>query len=317
MTITGYKSKMSGRRYCCRWRGWLAAAGLVLVCILPAWAIEQARPYAISSRIGSEIDSEERDYFGLFPGFEGFTIARTRKSAGGDVVIYLLREGSDRDSTIIINAHVEPVLRAYIEDFESILRGDAAARWDLLFDLADQPDISLRQHGKRAKVIVGDGGEISGELLFASNDVLLLWQGDKPFAWDDKGAGIKPVAPRDIEHIAVSTGTSFWASLGGGAGGGFLLSLIIMSGLDGLDEDSENPENFTFRQYATVTGIATGIGLVGGAVYGAARGSEDEYVVGFQSTNYDMHLTKVRKKCLFREAPPPEFRDYYDPGVRK
>lgn len=292
----------------------LVTAALVLTGILPAWAIEEARPYAVSDRIGSEIDTDERDYFGLFPGLEGFTIARTRKSANGDVVIYLSREGSGGDSTIVVDAHVEPELRRYIEELESILRGDSNARWDLLFDLAAQPDIRLKQHGKRAKVTIGDGVEIWGELLFASNDVLLLWQGDKPFAWQDRWEGIRAIAPCDIKRIGIRTGTGFWKGLGYGAGGGFLLGLGAMSWVDKADEDDEDHVDFTIRQYATVMGITTGVGLVGGAIYGAVRGSEDAYDVSFDSSQYSKHLNKVRKKCLFREVHPPEFRKYANWG---
>ena len=38
------------------------------------------------------------------------------------------------------------------------------------------------------------------------------------------------------------------------------------------------------------------------------------FSVAFDSTKYDEQLEDIRKKCLFRDAFPPEFRDYYDPG---
>jgi hypothetical protein len=308
MTVPGYKSKVLRQKSYRRRLACLVIASMLLSWIPPALAIDEATPYAISTRIGSEIDSEERAYFGLFPGTEGFTLARIHKSAEGQVFIAIEREGSDGDSTIIVDARVEPLLREYIEDFESIMRGDSAARWDVLYDLAKPSAVGLDERGRRTIVVLENGREMSGELVFASTDILVLWECEKPFCWDSTRTCIRAIAPSEIEEVKVSTGTSVWKLMAGGTLGGILVGLAIVSYLDKEDEDSEDPKDYKPRHYLTVSGILGAVGFVGGTISGLIQGSEDKYDIHCDPLKYEGHLTEIKGKALLRDTSPPEFR---------
>jgi hypothetical protein len=277
--------------------------------------LEGADTCSISQRIGADIDAEERDYFGLFPALDGFVEARTYAAPGDTtlVVAHWERQGVGGDSTITLGLATAVELRRYIEEVEHVIEGKLTIRWDIIYQLAQLPARDLDRKGKATKVITAAGRELSGELIFASSDVLIISQGGHGFCWDSAGTCVKAMGPSEIKQVRITTGTNFWASVGVGAGGGVLLGLALVGKL----AEADTTGDIGGDDYLLGMGILGGIGLVGGLVYGAARGSEDTYDVFSDPNRYATHLNEIRAKAFFRDVAPPEFRQYSRAGAVK
>lgn len=320
MEYMNHKSELSTLGSCRGQLTCLVIASLVLSWIPPALATDETRPYAISTRIGDEIDNEERDYFGLFPGLDGFILAHTYKTRDREILIHIERQhsGAHADSMVTLRRDAAKELKAYIEEFEAIARDEASVEWTSIYDLAEPPEIDLGERGKQTSVVIENGQEISGELIFASNDVLLIWECETPFCWYSTPRCTEVISPSEIVEIKVSTGTGFWRAMGGGALGGVALGLFLVDKADCEDPDSEDCTNdMEAKHYLIFSGILGGIGLVAGTIYGAVRGSEDHYDVLCDSSEYEKNLKDIKSKAYFREISPPEFREYYDPDEQR
>jgi hypothetical protein len=267
----------------------------------------------ISARIGDEIDGEERDYFGLFPGFKGFVSARAYITPIDTVIIVVQwqRPGTNGNSTITLSHKSAAELRRYVEHFESAVQGHVDIQWDYLSDLAKLPKMSFGEN-RGSKVVAGDDREVSGTLLFASKDILLLWRCEERYRWSSLETCSKPIVPGEITQIKVSTGTGFWKGMGGGAAVGFVAGLLVMGKLDEWGEASDI--DFSLTDYLVVTGVSGGIGLLAGALFGGTRGSEDTFEISHDPSTYYRNLNEIKMRTFFREYSPPEFREY---GVTK
>ena len=295
------------------------AGGLISPWTAAADDLEGVATHAISGRIGSEIDKQERDYFGLFPDLDGFVQARTYRNPGDTVVVVAQweRSGATGDSTITLDQATASELRRYINEFEAVISNKTTARWDAIYDVAKQPAMNLDKKGRATKVVVKGGAETAGELLFASEEMLLLWQGNLRYSWDSSATCLKAFAPSEIKEVRIDTGTNAGTAMLVGAGAGFAIGIAVMTKIDASNWDEPVPEGSTYycaRDYFIVSGILAGAGLVGGFLYGAARGSEDEYDVGYNPSAYAGHLKEIKKKAFFRGAAPPEFREYSEAG---
>jgi hypothetical protein len=276
-------------------------------------AVEGADTCSISPRIGSGIDVQERDYFGLFPGFDGFVLARTY-TAHGDTTLVVAqweRAGAGGDSTITLDLATAVELRRYIEEVEHVIEGKLTIRWDMIYQLAQLPARDLDRKGRATKVIIEPGREVSGELIFASPDVLVIAQGGHGFCWDSAGTCVKAIAPSEIRQIKITTGTSAWEGMALGAGLGTALGFGLVGKLDAADSTDRG---YCARDYLLGAGILGGVGFLAGTVYGAARGSEDTYDVFADPNRYAAHLEEIKGKAFFRDVTPPEFRQYSQAG---
>ncbi len=283
----------------------------VTLCVSSASAlqvVDGAVPYAISARIGEEIDRQEREYFGLFPGFGEFVEARTYKTPTEQVVVVAQRQslGAAGDTTITMDQAAAAHLQRYIERFEALIRQDATLPWDTIYNLAKLPQLNLNSEERHAKIITADGREVSGELLFVSRDLLMMWLGNERFCWDSTGTLLRPIKPTEVQQIKIETGTSFWKGMGGGALLGIALGLTYMTKAD-TDDGTES--DYHGSDYLVVSGLLGGIGFVGGALHGVWRGSEDRFDILSDMNRYAKHLAAMQKSAYFQIAPP-EFRQY-------
>ncbi|HSG99001.1 MAG TPA: hypothetical protein VLB27_03065, partial [candidate division Zixibacteria bacterium] len=165
------------------WRGWALLTG-VLVCLLgspqAALALE---PAELTARVGHEIDSLEREYFGLFPRVEGFVSAKMFRLSDGSMQAHLKLARDDRavDSVLIFGEHSAQRLADYIDRYE-VTRSEGVYTHNHVYILASRTNY-FRSDMQSLIYSFRDGRETDGVILWASADSLILLRNASTFDW--------------------------------------------------------------------------------------------------------------------------------------
>lgn len=130
------------------------------------------QPLVLSGRVGSTIDAESRDYFGLFPHFEGFVTA-TAFDDGEEIVRIVVRSrDSDRVDTLRISREAANEIGRFIDHFEALRERTDQVRWHLMHPHVRPTRTPPR--GGRVAVATREGSIVRGYILQATHLTLVL-----------------------------------------------------------------------------------------------------------------------------------------------
>ncbi len=254
-----------------------------------AAAHAQPTAYVASPRVGEEIDATERDYFGLFPGVDGFRSARFT-SYPDSVVVTIQRAGTDGasgETGWVMSRERAAAIGAYIDSFENLDAPTDFAQWQLLRGTSRTvaADAAMRTPGlgdRRPDVgAIVAGRRYDGAILAASDTLLLLHPAARPYDWRDPDllaldpatidwVRVQPVvqlAPRLLAQVAIT-------------GAGLLLALPLVIG-----------------EEAEVQAAGVFAGLVAG--YSAGRAVMRRHAHEVEGP-YDTALPALRARARFR-----------------
>jgi len=278
-----------------------------------AVAQENEQPHILSPRVGHEIDRSEREYFWLFPKISGFHSAQAFLRADSSIALRVSRQWPSvaRDTTLILSPQRAEELKNFFDTFELIFNPENLQGWSLInaglipFPAGRKPI----KEGVKIFVTRRDSNEYSGNLLFASDSLLLLDKSHAPYHWRRSRDSTFAFAPADLQRIFIPHRGNFLS----GAGSGLLFGGTV-GALIGLASGGDDDENgffaFSAGTKALMGGIILGVpsALIGGVI-GAGQGADDNFVISENGLNYKMFMPKLRKNASFPTLPPPELRN--------
>ena len=132
--------------------------------------------YVVSERVGRVIDAEERVYFGLFTGIDGFVSARPEPPADSTFRIVIERAGQT-DTTVSVDPEVAAVLGRYLDEFEFVHRDAGKVDWRYLIQVARvRPPFDP---GMELEITRTDGSVVKGRLMHIDEAGLLVTSAKK------------------------------------------------------------------------------------------------------------------------------------------
>jgi hypothetical protein len=260
--------------------------------------------YAISPRLGAEIDKSEKEYFGLFPKIKNFTSAKTIVQTDNKVEIIITRtaKGIVTDTTFKISTKLANNLASYIEGFEQCRNKERQVNWNAIEGLAIytpalESDI---KEGTELDVVTNNGEKIHGKLLYASDSTIVLVQSSTKYNWSNFSQNAKLVKVQNMNYIKIERTGSFWQGVGFGAligGGGWTAGSIAGGAL-----------NDHYGSLIVVIGAIffTAVGTVIGGVVGAILDIDTDHSVGGQVSEFKDFLPYLKNNSTFSNYPPPE-----------
>src|SRR5205814_9191136 len=117
------------------------------------------------------------------------------------------------DTTIRLTQQSAGELSKYVNEYEEVVRGSVPLRNELLFNLV-RPTVVIDK-GDWITVTLRDGRVDAGQILSASDSLLILWNTSDVFDWRGVAAHAEVLYPREIERIEERS--YFWPAFGGGA----------------------------------------------------------------------------------------------------
>lgn len=223
--VTVRRTRHQGREPAgCRHGTRIAAALALLLLLLPHAGLRAQALPSLFERLGDTIDPYEREYFGLFPGLEGFTSASLLVE--GDRLRFVVhRSAGAADSSIELSHRQALLLERLVDKYESILQTYPAAE----DDTPDDPDrqgfelrfgpllqggmLRLRRVSEndvpRVTILLRNGETLRGSMLFVRDCMLALRTADGPFSWRSADSGIVMLRISRIEAVTVSTRMPF------------------------------------------------------------------------------------------------------------
>lgn|GEM_PF-1553362 len=160
------------------------------------------------------------------------------------------------------------------------------------------------------------GGELhAGQFLYATDSLLLLWQGTQPFNDTSVRTWTLVLQAPDISRITIIRDGNFWSGFGTGALIGGSVGVVV-----GLASGNDPPGilSLTAGQKALLLGVglATPFGLFGG-IFGAIQGVDDDFSVEGNSETYKAIVQKMKNEAIFPSLPPPQLQDLVDEKYRE
>lgn len=157
-----------------------------------------------SERIGLTISLQQRNYLMLFTDVEGFKDATFTVHNDSTVGITIHR--TTADTTFTLQTQTARDLAFYIDNFERIYANEQSYKVDC--DLSRirhllQPLQRYRFHpnAESASAKLRNGGFIEGEIIAATNDVLIFWPAGVPYDWKKASTLARPVHFSEIEVL--------------------------------------------------------------------------------------------------------------------
>jgi hypothetical protein len=315
----------------------LSAAGL---------CAQSFRP--LQERLGDVVDAGEREYFGLFPGLEGFSSASLL--AEGDSLRFVVRRSpgdvripargaedesdapasatAGADSSIALSRREAMLLQRLVDSYESILQDYPAARDDIPGN-PDRQELELRfgpllQRGvlrlrstamndvPRVALHLRNGGTVRGRMLFLGDDALAVRVAGLPYHWRSADSGIVLLPIGDIAGLTLSVPSRFKDHLGTGAFISMGLIMLVLSNI------SESGSHMSGGEYPLVDrpGLLLGIATVGGifpsmllaGILAAATSNPVEWTVDAMQSVW---MSPADSKHYFActGLPPPEWSE--------
>ncbi len=272
---------------------------------------ELCAQYVLSPRVGDVIDKNEREYFGLFPTVAGFVSATTSLEQDQQVrfVIARAENGVTGDTTFTIRPTVVNYLVRYIESFETVRGRTNKVSWDFLEGLAASGPVIENKlgDGNETTVLMRNGEQLHGKLLYADDSALVLWQSQEQYNWRTLELFGRKVHPSNVEHITIEHD----GHIGGGLGYGALIGTVplLILGLI-VSQAADDCGHCGIPGGPGVVVVAGLIGASGGAIIGGTIGAiqdiDADREVGGSIEKYHKILPFLSEKAIFTSAPPPE-----------
>lgn len=169
--------------------------------------------------------------------------------------------------------------------------------------------VRAEQKGQTIKILTTTQDSYIGQLLYASDSVLVVWQGDETFDLNMLYTFARSFQPAEIGTIILVKKNHFWKGVGFGTliGGG----IGAVSGLVSGDDTDGGLLQFSAGEKALMGGILLGLaGGVTGGVIGALSDIDDEIVTGGDHSLFMDCLPKLKSGSAFPYFPPKEMKKY-------
>ncbi len=149
---------------------------IIIFLFCAIFSINAAEPYIISGRTGNEINSKERDYFGLFPDIKGFKNAVFTTDGNNSVYVDIM---ADNNSVVTMNASEAKELGAYINNFENVNCWNSKDIINLDYDLFSKfiRDGNHFINPQHSTVQTFDGRIVSSKIIYADSSWIIVWKG--------------------------------------------------------------------------------------------------------------------------------------------
>ncbi len=184
------RNAMSSR---CSWMFVILTISISVFTYSRAQAQVETGGVLLSPSVGNTIDREEREYFNLFPGVEGFDSALV--SLRNDSILFQVARSNMPDTVIKVDPTLTDVLRSYIERFEFIFdsrypeNDEQLKKCGLLIlacrKLRDAGLVRLgevvQQDVPEVTVVLKDSTGISGRVLAYRDSEAVLWDGGNTY----------------------------------------------------------------------------------------------------------------------------------------
>jgi hypothetical protein len=262
----------------------------IALSVAPALAQQEA-PLRLSWRVGTDIDSLQREYFGLFPGVASFRSATAR--AHGDGVMFSIDRGTRGDTALTISREAFDELGRFVDALESVLAGEKAV------EMSRMPAVRTSQpyaSGEELEVERRDGSLVRGRLAGVDDRGVTMWLGSghyDPIRLHDDLVVI-PVA--EIDRI--NAGSHFWI--------GAAIGTATTGALAGYLHTLGHEPPISISNVAVTTAIG---GLLGGVV--ASLGDVAD-IVGGNDLLYAPIPARLHGHEIFYKVAPPELRALAD-----
>jgi len=261
---------------------------------------ENPLPFVLSERIGADLDSNEIEYFNIFPDINKVKGAVYRLDNFENLRM-LLSLADGRDTTITFSKLGALELRKYIDKHELLPDSQNIVNWELLPGYSLWKMNFFEDHGSILYVKC-DTVTYSGKLLKIEDDHLILWASTQPFrpgTWTTYSKKIPAGSITRIERKQDLTGKIFGITMGAGIGAAFF-ALIYGN----FDFESLSLQN-------TVLLIGGG-GVIGGGLgwlYDGLTISRRKYNIQNDRAKYLKAKKKLEKRAIFSSVFPPELKN--------
>ncbi len=288
-----------------KYRSWpafiVALAGFFLCHFLVAQN-GKGDDFVLSKRVGLQLDSNEIEYFNLFPDFDFIRSAVYRKDNFGNVR-FLLSSANGKDTTLTISRLASEELSKLIDHFEQVADSSKLVNWKLLPGF-DQDKLNYFENTGRYITVYTPGGNFTGRLLMASDSSVCIWQKSGDFQAVSCDRFIKKISFSDIDALEVKP--SFSTKLFGASIGAGLAVAAIQLGFN-----ISNKEDYLLSGNSLfLLGIGGLAGAVGGFFFDgiSSLGRYKEIEKNFDK--YRITRSKIRSKAMFDMVYPPELEVY-------
>jgi len=153
-------------------------------------------------------------------------------------------------------------------------------------------------------IITTRGIEHAGNILYATDSLLVLWESTQPYNLDNLDEFATALPFYEIERVVIEKKGHFWSTAGKGflIGGGIGALIGLASG-----DDEEGFIRFTAGQKAISLGI--GIGLSSALISGiidAINNIDDDFPIRGNPGKFKAILPILKKHAIFPSMPPYE-----------
>jgi len=282
---------------------------LLKACLIPFFILtyslvfaqnENPEGFILSPRVGLELDSNEIEYFNIFPDIDDAKSAVYRLDNFQNLRM-LISLTNGKDTTVSFSKLGAEELGRYIDRHEIIADSQSVINWELLPGYGTSKMNFFEDHGSILYVHC-DSVVYSGKLLMIEDNYLILWLSTQPFrpdSWYEFSKKIPFEKITKIERKQDLTGKIFGITLGAGIG-----AALLNIGFAAFNSDNLSFEN---SLYLVVGGGALGAGL--GWLYDNLTISRRKYTVNKDQGNYLNTKRKLEKRAIFSKIFPPELKN--------
>jgi len=261
---------------------------------------ETNEKFILSPRVGEDLDSNEIEYFNLFPDINAVKSAVYRLDNFENLKM-LLSLANGKDTVVSFSKLGALELRTYINKHEVLADSQSIVNWELLPGYGISKMNFFEDHGSILYVFC-DSIKYSGKLLKIDEQNLILWTSTQPFkpdTWNKYSKKIPANSITKIERKQDLTGKIFGISIGAGLG-----AAILNIGFAAF-----NSQNLSFENSLI---LVAGGGLVGGAfgwLYDGLTISRRKYNIQKNLSKYLNVKPKLEVRAIFHEIFPPELKN--------
>jgi hypothetical protein len=243
-----------------------------------------------SQRIGDTIRQSDRDYFGLFTGITDYSSAAIHPD--GDSTTIVIHRLHHQDTTVVLPYKTAQELSMYIDESESIYRGERQVDWSSLHGLVSPAQPFFE--GNSISVQDRSGQEHSGMLYYAGEDIIAVGPSISHYDW------------RSLDTLIVLRSTDIsWIRQGNNALIGTSSGLIAHALIGYFARDLWNEvddEDLRIAGSLLTFGASAVIPYLG-FLAGSALDIDKTIISG---TEYLEILPQLRRQAYFHSFPPPE-----------
>ena len=270
--------------------------------LVPCAFAQNEQIFELSYRVGQDLDSNEIEYFNIFPELDFIRSAVYRKDNFGNVR-FLLSRADGKDTAVTISRLAGDQLSVLINRFEDVPDSTKIVNWRLLPGF-DPAKLNYFENVGRNVTVYTDKGNFSGRLLMASDSAVSIWMKKGDFMPHGCEQYIRRFHYSGISALEVKP--SFSTKLfGASIGAGLALAAIQMGFNITNKEDYLRSGNSIF-----LLGIGGLVGAVGGFFFDGISTIGRYKDIDASYEKYHKVQSKIHSNAMFDKVYPPELKSY-------